>query len=230
MKKAEVAKEKKVCCYCGRTVGVRNYLKDRVGRGDRPICEECAKERNRKPEQMKDIIRQAEEYLKETFEIELPEKLVIQFASAKKLHALAEKDDHRTVLTWVSTNPGRKMRVLVENGAPQINTIAALVRALTQVWQSRFLQFDGKDPDRERLYREGHATYMEVRYLLDSGNRVMARIAKKKLKEENDIYAQGFRKVMEELCNDIQNGNPFDLMLQLFPQEKREEKENQQPA
>lgn len=203
------------CCYCGRPLGARYFeLKDSAGRNNRRICETCRKGLVKDKPELDRLYAQAVAYLTDTFGISLPTDMKVRFASARKIRRKAGTGDQRSVLGFAYI---KKNEIWVETLAPKANILQVLVHELTHVWQNNALDFGETDEQTVKEYKEGHSSLMEVRYLTDTGRRVMAKHTLHGLQVRDDPYGIGFRRLLEELDDDYQHGNPFEHMKEKFP-------------
>lgn len=97
----------------------------------------------------------------------------------------------------------------VEINSPAINLSEVLIHELMHFWQ--FDNITCRDLD----YTEGHSSFVELQYLHKLGQEKWADHIEARLKECEDNYGCGFRKLKQEL---IDNGeqNSFTYMKQLF--------------
>lgn len=203
------------CCYCGRALGARFFeLKDSADRNNRRICQNCKDGLIKDKAELKRLYDQAVQYLTEGFNISLPLDIKVRFASARKIRRKAGTGDERSVLGFAYI---KKNEIWVETLAPKANILQVLVHELTHVWQNNSLNFGKTDGQTIMEYKEGHASLMEVRYLFDTGRRIMATRTLQGLQARNDPYGKGFRRLLEELDGDYRHGNPFEHMREKFP-------------
>ena len=218
--KAEIEEIEEGCCYCGCRLGTRYYiLKDGIGRGNRKVCEDCFKGRVHKKTELKRIYHEAEKYLQE-FDVEMPKDLKVRFASAKSIRKFIDQGDIRSVLGFARID---KNELWVEIDAPEANIMQTLIHEMTHIWQHMHLDFTKMTVEEAKRLKEGHSSFMEVRYLMDAGKKVMARMTRKNLEKRKDEYGTGFVRMLQELDNDIQGSEPFKHMLEKVPEKKKED-------
>ena len=209
---AEVVGE--CCCYCGRALGARFFeLKDSAGRNNRKICQNCKDGLIKDKADLDRLYTQATQYLNEGFGISLPQDIKVCFASARKIRRKVGTGDKRSVLGFAYI---KKNEIWVETLAPVANIMQVLIHELTHVWQHNCLDFSNVDDKTMQEYKEGHSSLMEVRYLSDTGRRVMAMRTLQGLQVRNDSYGKGFRRLLDELDGDYHHGNPFEYMRKTF--------------
>ncbi len=204
----------KVCDFCGETFS-ENVSFDTLNDG-RERCPECKKNAVENKVALEKIYKQARKALMSAFSIKWRMNINVELASAETIAKIqgavfrptANFDPRAVGLANGYSDPAK---IYIENGHPAHMVFATCIHELTHCWQ--FAELDMEKID--KILQEGHAVWCEVFFLQMRG---IGEDYIKHIKDREDIYGQGFRKVERIL---IENGetNPFQYFLSKFPKE-----------
>lgn len=206
--KVDSVSSKGHCSYCGSDLISVQYteIKDKAGKNNRKLCRKCAKIIVRDESALESLYEKTRNYLCETFGISLPADIGVRFASAENIRKRMKTGDRRVVTGFADP---RKRELWVETDAPETNIMGVLAHELTHFWQFDHI---GKA---DRVYTEGHASYVEVQYLRHENHAAFAEKLGSDLNGRQDEYGTGFRLISKEL-EKRGDGNSFAYMAELF--------------
>lgn len=196
------------CSYCHKDLFNVEYteIKDRAGKNNRKLCAKCAKQIVTDENELKKQYKRVRKYLCESFGIELSEDINVRFATAEKIRKKLKTGDQRVVVGFADP---KTRELWVEADAPLANVLDVLAHELTHMWQFDNIKMS------DLVYVEGHASYVEVQYMLHDNRKEFARWQEESLNNRQDEYGEGFRRLRDEL-NARGDYNSFTYMLELF--------------
>ena len=189
-----------LCDFCGRPLSAMEY---EVLSDGRERCSVCSHSAVRSAEEFENILDAALKNLNSFFGVEITAPVHIQMVNSKKLHRKLGKTfvptgnaDGRVLGVAIRSKDGYS--ILIENGAPRIQSTMTLVHELTHIWQ--YLNWDqnailyqyGKEQELE-VY-EGMAKWTEIQYAYLIGESGAARREEINTRMRNDEYGKGFLK------------------------------------
>ena len=209
-----------LCDFCGRPL---SGIEHEVLSDGRERCSFCGRTAVRSAEEFEKILSGALQNMASFFEIQINAPVHVQMVNAKKLHRKLGKAfvptgnaDGRILGVAIKAKDGYS--ILVENGAPRIQSTMTLVHELTHIWQ--YLNWDrsaiayqyGKDQELE-VY-EGMAKWVEIQYAYLLGEVGAAKREELNATLRQDEYGRGFRKYIQRypLRQDLQvlRHTPFE--------------------
>ncbi|MBU9714374.1 hypothetical protein [Evansella tamaricis] len=208
LREVEEDAEKRSCSFCDKEYIAGHY---EVLDDERNRCPECRESAVNHVSELIPIYEHCRAYLIEQFGVELRRDIDLSLVNAETLHSSSG-------LSFVPENPGRMVgkasmdenldiSVMVENGAPKLQTYMTLVHELTHVWQ--FDQLNVRFMTLEEL--EGFATWVELHLAEYFGEKVYAEKFVENLRKRNDVYSKGYFQLLETLKNTPNVTNPFEL-------------------
>ena len=186
------------CDFCGAQLIGNEYevLKD-----GRERCLDCAATSIKTAEEFNELFREVTRNLEMMFGVRNKVSVRVQMVNAKKLHRRLKKRfvptgsyDGRTL--GVAIQRGHDYEILLENGAPRVQSAMTMAHEMTHIWQ--YLHWDsraitkkyGKD---ENVIYEGMAMWVEVQYAYLIGEIAAAKREEISTRLREDEYGKGFR-------------------------------------
>ena len=186
------------CSYCGMEISGVEF--NRLANG-RARCTSCSstlvKTKAEAEELCRRVIENMESFFGAVLEVPISVEIVDERKLRKKLGGqLDKKDMQSTLVLGAAVEEKKKYRIILQNGAPRIATIATFAHELTHIWQyvhwnrNRNVQ---KCPRRKRLLiYEGMAKWAEIQYLYLIGEANVAKREEYITRNRQDEYGVGF--------------------------------------
>ncbi|MBQ8682973.1 MAG: hypothetical protein IJ518_00470 [Clostridia bacterium] len=203
------------CDFCGTKLeGTISVLKD-----GRERCAECKRTAITKVRDFRKLYKHAHTRMEDIFGIKIHSKISIRITNAKEI---AEQGGYE--FTPTPRFDGRALgfaqrlgnghtRIVLENGAPRLETEKTLVHELTHVWQYENMGCLW-EPSRDLVAIEGMAVWTEAQYLVCNGEeeRAMAYVTGRTM--EDSEYGQGMREYIRKYPlhkgKTARRGTPFN--------------------
>ena len=209
-----------LCDFCGRPL---SGIEHEVLSDGRERCSNCSRTAVRSGEEFEKILSGVLANINRFYGVQITVPVRVQMVNAKKLHRKLGKTfvptgnaDGRILGVAIKAKDGYS--ILVENGAPRIQSTMTLVHELSHIWQ--YLNWDrnailyqyGKEQELE-LY-EGMAKWVEIQYAYLIGETATARREQMVTSLRQDEYGRGFNKYLQcyPLSQDLQmpRHTPFE--------------------
>ena len=186
------------CDFCGAELIGNEY--ERLSDG-RERCLSCGRTAIKSAKEFQALYKEVHENMETFYGIRIPVSIHVEMCNAKKLHRKLKKNfvptggyDGRTL--GVAIQQGKEFTILLENGAPRLQSIKTMAHELTHIWQ--FLNWDpkklhalyGKDAD--LLLYEGMAMWSEIQYTYLIGEMADAKREEIITSYRKDEYGIGF--------------------------------------
>lgn len=175
------------CAFCGRPILGSGILLD----DGRAMCQNCASHRATSKKEVTELLKRAYNLIESTYGVKVPAGIKIKFARQEELN----KDIGYGVLGYYSPS---KHLIKILRGGPEANILATLVHELTHAWQWR----EGNVGHLDKVYKEGHSTYVEIECLRVDGYHELAEHMHQANMKRQDEYGEGYRFWLEKLKNE----------------------------
>ena len=200
------------CDFCGAILTGTEY---EVLADGRERCMPCSKTAVKTEEEFREIYRTVVENLNVFFGVTISAPVRVEMVNAKKLHRRLGKRfvptgdfDGRVLGVAIRSKDGYS--ILVENGAPRMQSTMTIAHELIHIWQ--YLNWDQKEilrlygKDRQLEIYEGMAKWGEIQYTYLIGEPEAARREELNTLMRDDAYGSGFRQYVERypLSTEIQ--------------------------
>ncbi len=165
-------------------------------------CTPCSSQAVDTTAEFQSVYREVRESMERDYRIRLRRDLGVRFLDAAQIAEAADSAfvptsamDPRVVGLAIDHGDGTA-EILLENGAPRLNTAATLVHELTHLWQFESVPDLGRVP-LETV--EGQARFVEVDYLRRHGGGALAESIVRESRRGSDVYSRGYR-LVESSC------------------------------
>ncbi|TMW70431.1 hypothetical protein [Alteribacter natronophilus] len=177
----------------------------------RKRCPECAATAVDNKEMLEPMYKKMRLYLSEQFGVRLRrDHLRVTMVSAEDLHKesglVLNPKSGRRMIGKASRDDDNTITVMVENGAPRLQTYMTLVHELTHVWQFDNLNLAFMTIDEI----EGFASWVEIQMLRHFGEHDHAGAFEDNLKNRDDAYGRGYVQT-KDLLEREGAGSPFEV-------------------
>ncbi len=192
-----------LCDFCGRELTGMEY---EVLADGRERCTFCSRTAVRTAEEFGNILTSVLKNLQNFFGVQITVPVRVEMVNAKKLHRKLGKSfvptgsqDGRVLGVAIKSKEG--YTILIENGAPHIQSTMTLAHELTHIWQ--YLNWDQNailyqyGPQQELEIYEGMAKWVEIQYAYLIGETSSAKREEINTRLRMDEYGNGFRKYAE---------------------------------
>lgn len=191
------------CDFCGCELNGVEY--DILSDG-RERCTDCSRTAVKDVDQFVALHDAVLRNMKMFFGVHINAKVHVQMVNSKKLHKKLGKSfiptgkaDGR--ILGVAIKDGNGYSILVENGAPKLQSTMTMVHEMTHIWQ--YLNWNAKQisktyGDKELEVYEGMAKWVEIQYAYLLGETATAKREELITRNRNDPYGMGFVKYAEK--------------------------------
>lgn len=207
------------CDFCFSELSGNDYVV--LGDG-RSRCHECSRTAVKSLEEFVSIHDTVLRNLRLFFGIRINVPVRVQMVNSKKLHRKLGKSfvptpkaDGRVLGVAIKDRKGYS--ILVENGAPKLQSTMTMVHEMIHIWQYTnwdMEQIKNTYGQEELEIYEGMAKWVEIQYTYLIGEIAAAKRAELMTLYADPPYGPGFRKFLEKYPLDIESGNrgltPFD--------------------
>lgn len=209
------------CDFCASPLPMAEYEVLEDGRERCKKCKDSAINYVYHPvfRDLKSVLKESFLYYKTSLRIILRENIDVEFISSKDLYEYLKliftptpKFDPRVVGVAI-TNESKHI-IKIENGCPYHMTLATMVHELTHIWQHDFLDCKKMEAENGELLIEGLAIWAEIN-CLEINN--MAENYRFETAQRQDVYGDGYRKILELMKNNKKFNNPFEFLLTVYP-------------
>lgn len=191
------------CDFCGCELTGTEF--DKLADG-RERCIRCGKTAVRSADEFKNIYKSATRNMDAFFGVRITKPVRINMVNAHRLHkALGQSfvptgnSDGRILGVAIKSKEG--YTILMENGAPALQSTMTMIHELTHIWQ--YLNWDSKEILRKygkaqnlEVY-EGMAKWVEIQYAYLINEAAAAKREELITKARDDEYGKGFLKYLE---------------------------------
>ncbi len=187
------------CDFCGaRLEGEISILKD-----GRERCAECEKTAITKVGDFKKLYKKAHRQMEDIFGIKIKTKISIRITNAEEI---AREMGYEFVpgpgfdgraLGFAQRLGNGKTRIVLENGAPAIETEKTLVHEMTHCWQYENM-LNLFDENKDLVVTEGMAVWTEAQYLMCIGQEEKAAAYVECRRRDPSEYGQGMIAYVEK--------------------------------
>ena len=208
------------CDFCGCELTGAEY--DILADG-RERCKDCGRTAVKSLDEFTAIHDAVLRNLNMFFGIRINAKVHVQMVNSKKLHKKfgktfvpTGKSDGRVL--GVAIKDGKGYSILIENGAPKVQSTMTMVHEMTHIWQ--YLNWDAKairknyGKDMELEIYEGMAKWVEIQYAYLAGEVAHGKREEIITRHRDDEYGRGFLKYAEKYPLSIGalsgDATPFD--------------------
>ena len=206
------------CDFCGCELTGVEY--DVLGDG-RERCTDCSRTAVKDLDQFVAIHDSVLRNMKMFFGVHIHARVHVQMVNSKKLHKKlgksfipTGKSDGR--ILGVAIKDGDGYSILVENGAPKLQSTMTMVHEMTHIWQ--YLNWNMKNisktyGDKELEVYEGMAKWVELQYTYLLGETAAAKREELITRNRADVYGTGFIKYADKyplaIDKDAAGDTPF---------------------
>ncbi|MDO4460408.1 MAG: hypothetical protein Q4C42_10110 [Clostridia bacterium] len=187
------------CDFCGRDLSGIQF--DTLADG-RERCSECSKTSVKSLEEFNRILETVLKNLNAFYHVRINVPVNIKVVNAKKLHKSLNRTfvptgDYDGRILGVAIKDKNGYSILIENGAPRLQSTMTLVHELTHIWQ--YINWKEKviqglyAPKTLEIY-EGMAKWAEIEYAYLIKENSTAMREELVTRARNDEYGEGFRK------------------------------------
>lgn len=210
------------CYFCRKDLRLSDYrvLLDEHGRRDRKVCLDCCRRLLYKQEDLIPLVNEARQYLCDRYNIPLPKKINARFVSASKMSKIVNRT--RKFERAIGLYESVFKRVSVEIYSPKEVVLSTLSHEITHLWQHLNLGLRMTLND-----IEGHAVYVEIRYIRDSGDTDRADRMDAGRRQETNEYGVGYIAVYDAV-ESRPDRNPYEYMLEKYKNQKNKNGEERQ--
>lgn len=202
------------CDFCGAKLeGKISVLKD-----GRERCNECKKTAINRVGQFKKLYKEAHRQMEEIFGIKIKSKIKIRITNAEEIAKEGGYEFKPTAgfdgraLGFAQRLGNGKTRIMLENGAPKLETEKTLVHEMTHIWQYENM-LNLWSPERDLVAIEGMAVWVEAQYLTSLGLEERAKAYVDARSYEDSEYGQGMREYIKRYPlkkgRKVHKGTPF---------------------
>lgn len=202
------------CDFCGTKLeGKISVLKD-----GRERCNECKKTAINRVRQFKKLYKEAHRQMEEIFGIKIKSKIQIRITNAEEIAKEGGYEFTPTpgfdgrALGFAQRLGNGKTRIMLENGAPKLETEKTLVHEMTHIWQYENM-LNLWSPERDLVAIEGMAVWVEAQYLTSLGLEERAKAYVDARCYEDSEYGQGMREYIKRYPlrkgKKVTRGTPF---------------------
>lgn len=191
------------CDFCGAELVGTEY---EVLADGRERCNNCSRSAVKTADEFKALFREVLRNMETFYGIEIHAPIRVEMVNAKKLHRRLGKSfvptgnaDGRTLGVAIRDKSGYSL--LVENGAPRMQSVMTMAHELTHIWQylnwdaAKIVRLYGKKQELE-IY-EGMAKWVEIQYAWLVNEAVTAKREEIITCARKDEYGQGFKKYLQ---------------------------------
>lgn len=202
------------CDFCGAKLeGKISVLKD-----GRERCKECKETAITKVSAFRKLYKQTHQRMEQIFGIKINSKISIRITNAEEIARESGYEFKPTpgfdgrALGFAQPLGNGKTRIVLENGAPRLETEKTLVHEMTHIWQFENMGCLWEPKDLVAI--EGMAVWTEAQYLICNGQeeRAQAYVAARSM--ENSEYGQGMREYVRKFPlrkgKNARRNTPFD--------------------
>ncbi|OZM57357.1 hypothetical protein CIB95_07805 [Lottiidibacillus patelloidae] len=202
--------ETRVCDFCNEGFAAAQIIELDDGR---ERCIHCHNSAVDNVSEVVELYKEVRQFMVDQFGITLREDITIEVKSSKEINeesgrtfTTTENFDPRITGKAIMTASGQA-KIMLENGATKIQTMATIAHELTHIWQFDNLEIDFMGIEDI----EGHATWVEV-YLCEMlGEKDFAYRLREEMEYRDDEYGRGYRKIVEDLKNNTEIFTPFSM-------------------
>lgn len=208
------------CDFCGSLLSGLDY--DILADG-RERCAACGRTAVKDLEEFVALHDAVLRNMKVFFGIRINAPVHIQMVNSKRLHKMLGQTfiptgnaDGRILGVAIKDRKG--YTILIENGAPRLQSTMTMVHEMTHIWQ--YLNWNAKGiqatygSEKNLAVYEGMAKWVEIQYAYLLGETATAKREEIITRSRNDEYGQGFRMYLEQYPLTIGGANtgasPFD--------------------
>ena len=207
------------CDFCGCEITGMDYDILADGRERCPACGRTAVKTLEEFVQLHDAVLRN---MKMFFGIRINAPVHVQMVNSKKLHRRlkqtfipTDKSDGR--ILGVAIKDGSGYSILIENGAPRLQSTMTMVHEMTHIWQ--YLNWDGKQIKKtygseELEVYEGMSKWVEIQYAYLLGEAATAKREEIITSYRDDPYGRGFVKYRKKYPlsegTRLKGSTPFD--------------------
>lgn len=202
------------CDFCGAKLeGKISVLKD-----GRERCNECKKTAINRVGQFKKLYKETHRQMEEIFGIKIKSKIKIRITNAEEIAKEGGYEFKPTAgfdgraLGFAQRLGNGKTRIMLENGAPKLETEKTLVHEMTHIWQYENM-LNLWSPERDLVAIEGMAVWVEAQYLTSQGLEERAKAYVDARSYEDSEYGQGMREYIKRYplrkSRKVHKGTPF---------------------
>ncbi len=202
------------CDFCGTKLeGKISVLKD-----GRERCNECKKTAINRVGQFRKLYKEVHRQIEDIFGIKIKSKIKIRITNAEEIAKEGGYEFKPTAgfdgraLGFAQRLGNGKTRIMLENGAPRLETEKTLVHEMTHIWQYENM-LNLWSPERDLVAIEGMAVWTEAQYLTSQGLGERAKAYVDARSHEDSEYGQGMREYIKRypLRNGrkVHRGTPF---------------------
>ena len=188
----------RICDFCGREImGVEfETLID-----GRERCTECSRTAIKTEKEFKDIYAEVKRNMESFYGIRINAGIKVQMVNSKRLHKKIRRrfiptrgQDPRVIGVAIKDKNG--FSLLIENGAPRMQSMMTIAHELTHIWQ--YKNWDAKQirakygEKLELEIYEGMAKWAEIQYAYLLNEATTARLEEYSTMRRDDEYGRGF--------------------------------------
>ena len=195
---------KNYCDFCGRELVGTEF---EVLADGRERCTQCGRTAVRSEKEFRKIFREVSHNMEVFFGIRITAPVRVEMVNSKKLHRCLKKTfvptkdfDTRVIGLAIKNKDGCSL--LMENGAPRLQSIMVMVHEMTHIWQ--YHNWDMKKiqstygSEQELEIYEGMAKWSEIQYAYLLGEKTAARREELLTRQREDEYGRGLSRYMEK--------------------------------
>lgn len=203
------------CDFCGAKLeGTISVLKD-----GRERCADCKRTAITKVKDFRKLYKKTHARMEEVFGIRIDSKISIRITNAEEIareggyeFTPTPRFDGRA-LGFAQQMGGGKTRIVLENGAPLLETQKTLVHEMTHIWQ--YANMPCLFNPRNLPAIEGMAVWTEAQFLVCNGEEERAEAYVRGRCMEDSEYGQGMREYIQKFPlrkgSTCKNGTPFTM-------------------
>ena len=195
---------KNYCDFCGRELVGTEF---EVLADGRERCTQCGKTAVRSEKEFQKIFREVSHNMEAFFGIRITAPVRVEMVNARKLHRCLKKTfvptknfDARVIGVAIKNKDG--CTLLMENGAPRLQSIMVMAHEMTHIWQ--YHNWDMKKiqstygSEQELEIYEGMAKWSEIQYTYLLGEKTAARREELLTRQREDEYGRGLLRYVEK--------------------------------
>lgn len=186
-----------LCDFCGRDLASGF---DQLSDG-RHRCIECSKNALEKMDDFRTLLQSVIRRMESAYNIRIRQDISVEFATADRIGKASQSPfiptqgfDSRAV--GLAIMRGDKFSMLIESGAPELQSTMTIAHELTHIWQYEYLS-DAQLRDIEWV--EGQARYIEIDYARLIGEHRGADQLAKQMETGTDLYCRGYRDIVSKI-------------------------------
>lgn len=204
------------CTFCGKPVLFTCKMDD-----ERRMCRSCKQQQISQKDEIKGLYKETVDFLCKTYHIKLRKNIHLRLQSADSIRKRCQISGAGRVLGFYQ--PGNH-ELWIEARGPRNAVQDTMIHELSHAWQFdnvNVTKLKRKYKEKDKLFLEGHASYMEVDAMRKLGEGEYADHLEEILMMRDDEYGEGYRMLKDYLEAEEKKGShhtPYEALKELIDQ------------